>query len=381
MEYSNTDRPCRLVATVVGMGEKILLVSMMLAGLILSSTTAYSGTGMNHDEEMPEPQALLSVADFNGDGVVNQRDISKIARAVREGVYYAFYDHNADGKLNRRDIDEAIHDIGLESSDLDQYIAMMFARFGYLQTKTGEDIYGPLDKGGYIPFTISLAGHGTHWMSYTALEAMTKAAPDGRLIGKANFQSVEGLNILDDGSQIKGLFWGEIAKPLFFKDPANPDPDDLSSLDWPRPGGIWQDRRVQAFDGEPPSFTGSDEERWHTHAGLCNIMDPDTGELSLHQHTSFNECQAYENHPAWQTVIGHDPVTGEAIMGNIWGNIWMIHMWLFDLNPYGFFAGLNPDADPCSPMEETINEDREIPMWFHMHHGSHHDEIKIMCKD
>jgi hypothetical protein len=217
-------------------------------------------------------------------------------------------------------------------------------------------------------------------MNYQSLEAMTKIGPDGEPAGKASFGSVEGLNILDDGSQIKGLFWGEIAKPLFFKNPARPE-RGLSSLDWPKPGGKWQDRRVQAFAGEPPKFTSSDEEMWHTHAGLCNIMDPRSGELSLHQHTTFNECQAYENHPAWQAVIGHDPVTGEEIMGNLWGSIWMIHMWLFDLNPYGFFGGLHPDADPCSPMEETINEDREVPMWFHMRHGSDHGEIKITCED
>ena len=54
-------------------------------------------------------------------------------------------------------------------------------------------------------------------------------------------------------------------------------------------------------------------------------------------------------------------------------NVWMLHMWMFDLNPNGLFGGTHPDVDPQAPGEEIINGGREVPMWFQMYgHGHGH---------
>jgi len=44
----------------------------------------------------------------------------------------------------------------------------------------------------------------------------------------------------------------------------------------------------------------------------------------------------------------------------------MLHVWMFNLNPNGIFAGTHPDVDPDSVSEESLNGDREVPMFFNM---------------
>ena len=51
-------------------------------------------------------------------------------------------------------------------------------------------------------------------------------------------------------------------------------------------------------------------------------------------------------------------------------NFWMLHVWLFDLNPNGVFGGTHPCVDPDAPPESSINGDREVPPFF-AHHAAH----------
>ncbi|NRB39903.1 MAG: hypothetical protein HRU20_15785 [Pseudomonadales bacterium] len=141
----------------------------------------------------------------------------------------------------------------------------------------------------------------------------------------------------------------------------------LSTLDWPY-GTAWMNERVQAFYGHSPKFTESVDEIWHTHAGLCAVTEAD-GTPALHQHTTFLECQQYEN--IAPDPIAVNPETGEPIMGNLWVNMWMGHLWMFNLNPEGIFAGTHPHVDPDAIPESSINDGREVPMFFMMNHGEH----------
>jgi hypothetical protein len=92
--------------------------------------------------------------------------------------------------------------------------------------------------------------------------------------------------------------------------------------------------------------------------------DPDTDEFIINQHLSFNECQALPN--SNPQLIGFDGLT--PIFINISVNTWMVHMWMFDLNPHGFFANTHPDVDPNAASEDIINGGRPVPHFFAGHH-------------
>ena len=122
--------------------------------------------------------------------------------------------------------------------------------------------------------------------------------------------------------------------------------------------------RVIAFAGHAPKFTSSPHEQWHTHAGLCFTTETVDGKkrIVLNQHTAFLECQAIPS----EDKLGTSPI-GPV---NPWVNIWMLHVWMFDLNPNGLFANTHPCLDPHAVDEATINNGRPVPPFF-QHHGGH----------
>lgn len=305
---------------------------------------------------MGEPEPILTVPDFNGSGRVNWEDVLQIEAALLEGKYYAFYDRNADGLFNRDDVNATWAGYGAYSTVVDRELAAFFQRFGWLQSQPRSVIEGVILR--WQLFTPALAGHGEHWVQM--LRAMPAFEPDG----VADPTMAQGLNLDTVRDEVVGLFWGEAATPLF-EDPS--DPSGLSTLGWPE-GTAWFDKRVQAFADTPSQFTSSPHEFWHTHAGLC-LTEPEPGNFVINQYMSNAECQALPNiNPQF---VGFDE-NFNPIYANIWVNVWMLHMWMFDLNPNGFFGGTHPDADPQAPPEHMINGGREVPMWFQMHNGGHH---------
>jgi len=54
----------------------------------------------------------------------------------------------------------------------------------------------------------------------------------------------------------------------------------------------------------------------------------------------------------------------------LWTNFWMVHMWIYDLNPKGLFGGAHPCVEPNGPSDKTINGDRPVPHFF-KGHGEH----------
>lgn len=307
----------------------------------------------HEDAECGDPKhPLLSVADFDADGTVTGKDLSMLASRIGKGSYYAMYDVNADGVLNGDDVAMAAQQMGASSTKLDQWIAVQYNRFEYLQGISGHATITAL---GYQQLGGAFRGHGVHWMNESGMFAVAG-------LHDADQTIAEGLNVTEDGSDIPALFWGEAAVPLF-NDPSSAT--GLSTLDYPAPGGVWTLERVQAFGDTPPDFIPGVDENWHTHAGTClTLWDSGNGPVwQTNQYMSYAECQALPNlAPFFDFRIGQ--------YVNLWSNFWMLHVWLYDLNPRGVFANTHPCVSQTAPDEDTINGNREVPMWF-QHHGGH----------
>ena len=331
--------------------KKFIGVKCLLLLLILPTQPLWADD--RHDSERGsdpastalcgDPDPILSLPDFNGSGVVDNADVVLIKSALKKDLYVAFYDINADGYLNYGDLYKTWRAIGKTSTALDRQKAYIFHQVKQFQlVDSREELNAMLvDRA-----TSALAGHGEHWQNEIGYLTVIGEAQPYPL-------RAEGLNVSADGKSVKGMFWGKAAVPVF----------ENGATDYPTPGGAWTNSRVIAFADMPPKFTASEHERWHTHAGLCVTADaasnPEGFKIVLNQHTTFAECQAIPS--VWNTP--EDPI-------NTWLNIWMLHAWMFDLNPNGFFAGTHPCVDPDAPSEDTINGGREVPEFF-QHHGSH----------
>lgn len=292
----------------------------------------------NEVELCGQPDPILSTADFNGDGIVDKLDKLLVTKAVDRDLYIAFYDINADGELDKKDIEQTEEASGMPSSILDRQKSFLFhqvKQFQHVDSKA--ELNAMLFRQG----TGALAGHGEHWqneISYLTLIGQETPNP----------MRAEGLNVDKDTGKVHALFWGKAALPVF----AN------GATDFPKIPGDWMNSQVIAFADNAPRFTNSTDEVWHTHAGLCSTAEATENGVKLHlnQHTTFLECQALPS--IWKTP--ENPYNG-------WFNIWMIHAWMFDLNPNGFFAGTHPCLDQDAISEHEINGDREVPHFFRHH--------------
>lgn len=288
-------------------------------------------------------QPLTSVADFDANGVVDQKDISTLAKHLgKNKPYYALYDVNADGKLDRKDLRQAIFDTRKTSTKADQVIATFYNRFKSFQTVRG---YSALEKLGYSPIPVALKGHGVHWFNNAGIASMMGHK-------QANPFIAEGLNVSTDERRAHALFWAAPAEPEF----------DNGATDYPN-GEEWKDGRVISFKNMPSKMTSSDDEMWHKHAGLCMplkyVYDANENKTLIgeaHQFTTYNECQEMQNDVSM--------LPDGSVM---WANFYMVHMWLYDLNPNGFFGGTHPCVEQNGSSDETINGDREVPPFFEGH--------------
>lgn len=286
---------------------------------------------------------LTSVADFDANGIVNGKDIATLAKNIGNGkAYYALYDRNADGVLDDKDVELASKDMNKASSAVDQELAIMYNRFKAIQTVRGDEELSSL---GYSPIPVALKGHGVHWLNLDGMASMMGyKLPDPEI--------AEGLNVSTDEKRVHALFWAAPASPVF----------DNGATDYPD-GESWKDARVIAFDNMPTHITSSSDEMWHKHGGLCMPLSyayDDQGNQTVtgeaHQFTTYNECQA---------MPGDVSMMSDG--SNLWANFWMIHIWLYDLNPNGLFAGNHPCVEVDAPSDETISGDREVPEFFADH--------------
>jgi hypothetical protein len=289
---------------------------------------------------------LLTVGDFDADGKVRVWDLLEILYVWHQGGYYSMYDRDADADVDLRDVVEVIKELGKTSTALDRHLANAYSRFVHFQ-EVGNAFTDPTIVPEFQPFTASVFGHGVHWVNEAGGLPIIG-------LGHASFMQAEGLNIPENGDRVRGMFWGEAGVPVF----------EDGATDWPTPGGAWQDQRVIAFASHhTPSFTGDPTEAWHAHVGLCSVINQ-LGRFEVHQLTTYNECQA---------IFSAVPTSPDGV-SNVWLNFWMLHVWLFDLNPRGPFAGAHPCVDQHSPTDEDTYGGREVPEWFHEHggHGTTH---------
>ncbi|MFQ5645104.1 MAG: dockerin type I domain-containing protein [Thiogranum sp.] len=247
-------------------------LATVLITLLPASTAQAAG-----DTCVAGAEPLLSVADFSGDGLVNNRDLALLGRVIQNNHYIAFYDRNTDGHINARDLDLANQDLGKASSDMDRDIA------GVYWGTTSYRNLGQAALDGYEPATQVVAGHGRHWTQARLFREATY--PDN-----PKLNTPAGLNYDEDGV-LQAVFWGQ------------PTAYPTGSL--------------------PPPRIFSQSQTWHGHNQAC------VTNYGLIENVKYSE--------------NVDPAQCESSGGES-DTFYMLHLWLYRLNPNGAFAMTHPCA-------------------------------------
>lgn len=267
----------------------------------------------------PETRAkpVLSTSDFDGDGTVTRKDLRLLRQQVRSGQYIAFFDRNADRALDRKDIAIALAETGSASTQLDQQLAA-----AYQGSKAYRNIRSAI-RAGFVPWTPSFHGHGTHWVQRPEKGSLGYAFDPG---------APEGLNY-----DARGRLWA-----VFYY--SGPSPTRLNGDKYP-PG----DSFVPFAHLYGEGFAG-DQDEWHHHNGACfkglNYERPtlDARKLSFRQSLSPKQCL-----PASAVAQGL-PVSPDVKWTP---QFHMLHAWIYELNRCGTFAHAHPDLAPGSPPLES----------------------------
>lgn len=294
-----------------------------------------------------ELQPILSVGDFDGDGVVTKHDKKLLKRAIKKGEYIAFFDLNADERLDKKDKKLLKKQKNKASTLLDQQLAELF-----WATEAYREV-GAANADGFRRFTQVLQGHGQH---YARLPFVPTA--DGGL--DPNYENIsdgdlvigepEGLNYDENGNLVAVFYYHGIdVKDWVFVNEAG----DEAAI-----GAMFQ-QAVQmtmhsAMSGSVEPYLFDDEHAsWHQHWGSCwDGLDYISMYSNVEQEPFFNqamfpqECSARESENQRQ---GYLPGFN------------MLHVWLYKLNPCGLFAGTHPDVSTAFPEEPQA---RELSHWF-----------------
>ena len=280
---------------------------------------------LTHGSHQPEP--LLTVADFNGDGSVNISDLGNILTHLNsswgEDNYHYIYDRNVDMRIDFRDLFLTALDLGKTVSLLDQQIARATqATMRYY----GKDGMKNAIADGYIPASQEFQGHGQHFSNLNlALQ-----------IGNSETLDIErpiGLNF-DDTGKLIAVFYVRIPQTL------------ASTLE--NPFGFLQ---FDPADDHPPetSFDTLTAEDWHHHhstytRGLGNInaentyFEEDVPQSMVMSRLQESGFEVFPNSDAYYIP-----------------KFWMLHGWFHSPNPDGVFAVTNPEIAPYSPTELGVH--------------------------
>ncbi|MBS1304094.1 hypothetical protein [Loktanella sp. SALINAS62] len=267
------------------------------------------------DTSEAEPTPVLNVADFNASGEVSEEDVLLIQEHVDASDYVAFFDRNADGQLDESDVELARQEIGSQSSPRDKQIAL-----AYQHTESFRDQETAIRKG-YAPFTEVLHGHGSHWAQN----------PEGGSQGYSFIPANPlGLNYASDGS-----LWGV----FYYIGPSNKRPE----------GGMYPPRQEFRPLSEAPEGFEGDDDIWHWHAGACFVgLDTDNPSLDP------AEYQFLERLSPSECLERTKEAGNEQIEDPNWvPEFHMVHVWLYELNPCGTFAGAHPNLDREAPDPTT----------------------------
>lgn len=302
------------------------------------------GTNHEHDTESGM-QPLLTVADFNGDGTVNNDDLDDLFDRIVDSNYHPLYDLNADSALTGADLDLAIASVGSNVSLLDQQIAqatqatMKYYGEGGLEQAIAE---------GYAPWTQEIGGHGIHLFNPFLANQI------GNNTELVITQPI-GLNYDAEGN-LKAVFYIRLPKLLSgaIQDPLNPF---VIQQELAQTGQVIVD---PDDDFIPNSFDTLTEDDWHIHErawirGLGNT----NSELVYYEDSlpleDFN-ARILEKVENEQPLF---PLSDELATPKFW----MLHGWFHSLNSDGIFANIDPTL--------SINTVSDIGV--HGDHGDHSD--------
>lgn len=127
-------------------------IMAFLSKLIILSGVIFGALTQHHEGvQCSSPfRPLLSNADFNADGIVDNADVAELAQNLqnpRFDEYYALYDLNADRSVDSRDLVNAAQSIGDVSTNLDREAARTFQMAKHLRGDKSELEWVAVDSG------------------------------------------------------------------------------------------------------------------------------------------------------------------------------------------------------------------------------------------
>jgi hypothetical protein len=287
----------------------------------------------NHDHSSSESentssiivQPLLTVADFNGDGIVNDSDINDLNSRIANSNYHPLYDLNADSVLNNLDQEKAVATLNQAVPLLDQQIAQA--------TQATMRYYGPSGiqnaiADGYGPWVQEVSGHGIHFFN-PILASQIGNSPQ-LVIDKPT-----GLNY-DSLGNLKAVFYIRLPKLL-----SGATQDPLNPLVLPTELSLSNQIAVDPSDDNPPvSFDTISAEDWHTHErAWISGLGSSNSELIYFEEDLSSELFNARVSTMAQNQEPLFPLSDILATPKFW----MLHGWFHSLNPDGTFANTNPD--------------------------------------
>lgn len=329
----------------------------MLALTLSMATASVAAAPGGHCGEAAEP--ILTVADFNGDGTVNGGDVAMIRRAINEGEYIAFFDRNADGFLDSEDHLATVSDMRKPSSLLDQQIASVFhatKKYRSLSAAQGD---------GYRVFTQNMEGHGIHYARLPfRLDASgaRDASYENPIDDSVEITQPEGLNYDADGNLVAVFYYHGL------------DVEDINEAEGNEAAisqlietGLIMGYLMRDHFLPHDAFAG-DDETWHSHVGACwdnldyiAMQQPGAVYPLFNQHMTPEQCS-------------NMPTAGASAWSPAFN---MLHLWLYELNPCGKFAGTHPYVSQNGPTEpffqplEDWAAQMGLPLIGNGHGGGH----------
>ena len=257
---------------------------------LFASTAVTVQAEQQVDKCIAGAKPLLSVADFNADGIVNNLDLILIAGVIKNDQYIAYFDRNADGHVDAVDFNITNQEMGRNSTQLDREIAEVY------WATTPYRHLGQAALDGYVPFTPVVVGHGQHWLQ--PITFIQSAFPN-----EPQRSNPEGLNY-DASGNLLAVYWGS---------PTQTDADGFITS--APPGSLFTE------DAANP------QAMWHAHERTCTI------------NLGFID---------YAIVISDiDPAVCREKQGLSDGapsSFYMMHLWLYYLNPEGAFNMTHPCA-------------------------------------
>lgn len=279
-------------------------------------------SGENHEETHDSAIPILSVADFNGDGSVNNIDIEDLtARSGSvegEDLYHPLYDLNANGTIDDQDLTEANNDLGVDVPLLDQQIAQATqATMKYYGSEGLEQAIAD----GYLPSTQEAMGHGIHYYNPTLANEIGNSA-------ELDIERPVGLNFDNEGN-LTAVFY------LRFPETQEATADNPLA-------GLMID---PADDFPPSSFDTLTADDWHHHhdAWITGLGNPNSESVYFEEDVPLEIVGSRLEQLDSQLFPESDQLFNPKFL--------MLHGWFHSFNPDGTFAITNPNEGVYAPQE------------------------------